>query len=37
VDDLLSSKGVDFPRENVTFKKASKVQGAITETEDLPF
>jgi site-specific DNA-methyltransferase (adenine-specific) len=37
VADLLSGKGVSFPRENITFKKAPKAQEPIPETEDLPF
>jgi DNA modification methylase len=37
VDDLLSGKGVDFPRENVTFKKAPKAGHLTSGTEELPF
>ena len=37
IADLLSGKTVDFPRENVTFKKAPKAKLPETETEGLPF
>ena len=37
VADLLSGKNVDFPRENVTFKKAPKAEAAKVENEQLPF
>ena len=37
VADLLSGKTVDFPRENVTFKKAPKAQPPEQENEELPF
>lgn len=37
VADLLSGKGVAFPRENVTFKKAPKAQGPTPETKELSF
>jgi hypothetical protein len=37
VAELLSGKTVDFPRENVTFKKAPKAQEPVTESEELPF
>jgi hypothetical protein len=37
VADLLSGKTVDFPRENVTFKKAPKAEKAEIENQKLPF
>lgn len=37
VADLLAGKTVDFPRENVTFKKAPKASEPVPETEALPF
>jgi hypothetical protein len=37
MDELLAGNGVDYPRENVTFKKAPKVRAAKTENEKLPF
>lgn len=37
VADLLGGKTVDFPRENVTFKKAPKAETPQAETEKLPF
>ena len=37
VVDLLAGKTVDFPRENVTFKKAPKATIPETENEELPF
>lgn len=37
VADLLKGKMVDFPRENVTFKRAPKAEEPIPETETLPF
>jgi site-specific DNA-methyltransferase (adenine-specific) len=37
VADLLSGKTVDFPRENVTFKKAPKATIPETKNEELPF
>ena len=37
VADLLADKTVDFPRENVTFKKAPKAEEPQAETERLPF
>lgn len=37
VADLLAGKTLDFPRENVTFKKAPKAGQAALESEDLPF
>jgi hypothetical protein len=37
IADLLSGKTVDFPRENVTFKKAPKAQTDTLENEKLPF
>jgi len=37
VADLLSGKTVDFPRENVTFKKAPRAQPPEPENEELPF
>jgi hypothetical protein len=37
MDELLAGDGVDYPRENVTFKKAPKVRGAKTENGKLPF
>ncbi len=37
VADILSGKAVDFPRENVTFKKAPKDETPETRTGNLPF
>lgn len=37
VADLLSGKGVDFPRENITFKKAPKAEAAAPQNDQLPF
>jgi len=37
IADLLSGKAVDFPRENVTFKKAPKAGPAAPKIEDLAF
>ncbi|MGO9274572.1 MAG: DNA methyltransferase [Terriglobia bacterium] len=37
IADLLSGKAIDFPRENVTFKKAPKAQGPEIENGELPF
>jgi hypothetical protein len=37
IADLLSGKSVDFPRENVTFKRAPKAQGTAAGTKGLPF
>ena len=37
IADLLSGKTVNFPRENVTFKKAPKAQATTPENEKLPF
>lgn len=37
VADLLSGKTVDFPRENVTFKKAPKAEPPEAQTKPLPF
>jgi hypothetical protein len=37
VADLLSGKTADFPRENVTFKKAPKAEIDRSENEKLPF
>jgi site-specific DNA-methyltransferase (adenine-specific) len=37
VADLLSGKTVEFPRENVTFKKAPKSEPPKIVTKDLPF
>jgi site-specific DNA-methyltransferase (adenine-specific) len=37
VADLLSGKTVDFPRENVTFKKAPKAKAEAVETDALRF
>jgi len=34
---LLSGKTVDFPRENVTLKKAPKAGVTMAENEKLPF
>jgi hypothetical protein len=37
VEELLAGKTVEFPRENVTFKKAPKARGEKTRSEKLPF
>src|SRR5438309_10613631 len=37
VADLLAGKTVDFPRENVTFKKAPRAQAEAVETDKLQF
>jgi site-specific DNA-methyltransferase (adenine-specific) len=37
IPDLLSGKSVDYPRENVTFKKAPKAEVDQPENHDLPF
>ncbi len=37
IADLLSGKTVDFPRENVTFKKAPKASEPVQENKTLPF
>jgi hypothetical protein len=37
IEDLLGGKGIDYPRENVTFKKAPKVRPEPGENEPLPF
>jgi len=37
IADLLSGKTVDFPRENVTFKRAPKAKADAPENETLPF
>jgi DNA modification methylase len=37
IADLLSGKTVDFPRENVTFKKAPKAKAEAPANETLPF
>lgn len=37
VGELLSGKGVDFPRENVTFKKAPKAEKTKVRTGELEF
>jgi DNA modification methylase len=37
IADLLSGKTVDFPRENVTFKKAPKASEPVPENKTLPF
>lgn len=37
IADLLSGKTVDFPRENVTFKKAPKAKAETPANETLPF
>lgn len=37
VADLLSGKGVEFPRENVTFRKAPKAEASKVESEKLEF
>jgi DNA modification methylase len=37
VGDLLAGKALDFPRENVTFRKAPRAQAPEPGTEDLPF
>ncbi|HEV2177318.1 MAG TPA: DNA methyltransferase [Terriglobia bacterium] len=37
VAELLAGKTLDFPRENVTFKKAPKASEPVPETETLPF
>ena len=37
VADLLAGKTVDFPRENVTFKKAPKARSPKQENKELPF
>jgi len=35
--ELLTGQGVDFPRENVTFKKAPKAKARKEEASELPF
>jgi len=37
IADLLAGRTVDFPRENVTFKKAPKEKGEARESDTLPF
>lgn len=37
IAEILSGKGVDFPRENITFKKAPKTQAPTAETKKLEF
>jgi hypothetical protein len=37
ISDLLSGKTVDFPRENVTFKKAPKAKAETPANETFPF
>ena len=37
IADLLSGKGMDYPRENVTFKRAPKAEAELPENHDLPF
>ena len=37
IADLLVGKGVDYPRENVTFKKAPKSKAALPENHKIDF
>jgi len=37
VEELLNDAGIDYPRENVTFKKAPSIKPEAAENEDLPF
>ena len=37
IADLISGKTVDFPRENVTFKKAQKAESSKSENRELEF
>ena len=37
IEEIFGGKGIDYPRENVTFKKAPTVRPEAEENEELPF
>lgn len=37
IEEIFGGKGIDYPRENVTFKKAPAVRPEAEENEELPF